>query len=360
MRYNTSVYINNREISINQPTYFIADIASNHNGDLSMAKELIWLAKESGADCVKFQHFLADKIVSDYGFNVLGKNIGHQAKWNKSVYDIYKECECNREWNEELVLTAKQARIDFMTTPYDMEAVKSLDKYIPAYKIGSGDITWVQFINEIANRDKPILLATGASNIEDVQRAVDVILNRNKDIILMQCNTNYTGSLENFKYINLNVLKTFSVLYPQMLLGLSDHTPGHSTVLGAIALNARVIEKHFTKNNNLTGPDHPFSMNPNSWKEMMKYARELEYALGNGIKKVEGNEEDTVILQRRCIRLNKNIKAGSVIHYEDLECLRPAPKNAVLPYDLDSVIGKTVLNDKLRGQELNLNDIEDF
>ncbi len=361
MRYNSKLDINGHGISINSPSFFIADIASNHNGDLEMAKELIWQAKSAGADAVKFQHFLADKIVSDYGFRHLDKQVGgHQATWEKGVYEVYSECECNRDWNEELAKTAKEAGVFFMTTPYDFDAVDELDRYIPAYKIGSGDITWLEFISYVARKNKPVFLATGASSMHDVEMAVESVLLHNQDIVLMQCNTNYTGSLDNFKYVNLNVLKTFAVRYPNMLLGLSDHTLGHATVLGAIALGARVIEKHFTLDNCLVGPDHAFSMNPVSWKEMIERARELENALGTGIKKVEENEKDTVIIQRRCIRFKKDVKSGDVIKYEDLECLRPAPIKAISPYQIDEVIGKRLLNNKYRGQELNFSDVEDF
>lgn len=354
---NPEIKINDRKISIAEPTYFIADIASNHNGDLNRAKELIWQAKESGADAVKFQHFLADKIVSDYGFKHLEKQAGHQATWKKSVYEVYKDCECNRNWNEELAQTAQQAKIDFMTTPYDVEAVEKLDKYIPAYKIGSGDITWLEFIKYIAQKNKPVLLATGASNMEDVERAVDAIVQYNKDIVLMQCNTNYTGSLENFKYINLNVLRTFAIRYPNMILGLSDHTPGHATVLGAIVLGAKVIEKHFTIDNTLVGPDHAFSMNPKTWRDMVERSRELEFSLGTGIKHIEDNEKDTVVLQRRCLRFKHDMKVGQTVSEEDLESLRPAPVNAVVPYQIDKVVGKVLLNDKEKGQAVQFQDL---
>ncbi|AZS17581.1 N-acetylneuraminate synthase family protein [Paenibacillus lutimineralis] len=357
MKYENKVVINGREISHDQPVYFIADIAANHDGDLSRAKELIWLAKEGGADAAKFQHFKAEQIVSDYGFRDLQGQMSHQASWDKSVFETFKYFECNRDWNEELALTAKEAGIDFMTTPYDYEAVKLLDQYIPAYKIGSGDITWTDFIEFIAKNEKPVILATGASSMVDVERAVDAVLNFNKQLVLLQCNTNYTGSLENLRHINLNVLKTYAIRYPQMVLGLSDHTPGHSTVLGAIALGARVIEKHFTDDNSRKGPDHPFSMNPKTWGEMVERSRELEAALGNGVKRVEDNEQDTYIIQRRCIRINKHMESGSVINEEDLEYLRPAPVGAILPYDAHKVIGKLLSKSKSKGDALYETDL---
>lgn len=352
MRWNPEIFINGREISIQSPAYFIADIASNHDGSLSLAKELIHMAKEAGADAVKFQHFEADKIVSDWGFTHLKNQLGHQAAWKKSVYDVFKECECDRSWTEELSETAEKAGIDFMSTPYDYDAVDLLDKFLPAYKIGSGDITWTQFIEYVSQKKKPVMLATGASCWGDVTRAVDSVLKHNKDIVLMQCNTNYTGSLENFKNINLNVLKNYATAYPNMVLGLSDHTPGCATVLGAVALGARVIEKHFTHDNNLPGPDHPFSMNPTAWKEMVERTRELENALGNGIKVVEKNERDTVVAQQRCIRLARDMRAGEKISDTDIEFLRPAPKGALKPHESALAVGKTLLYDKEKGSAL--------
>lgn len=352
MRYNNSIFISGREISPVAPTYFIADIASSHDGDLERAKELIWLAKQSGLDAVKFQHFKAHKIVSDYGFKHLGGQVSHQASWKKSVFEVYQQYECNRDWNNALVKTAKEADIHFMTTPYDMEAVEQLDDFLPAYKIGSGDITWTEFISFIAKRGKPMLLATGASSIDDVSRGVEAVLAHNPNLVLMQCNTNYTGSLENFAHINLRVLQTYAALYPGMLLGLSDHTPGHATVLGAITLGARVVEKHFTDNCTRTGPDHSFSLDPAAWKELIERSRELEYALGNGIKQIEDNERDTVIVQRRCLRLTRNLPAGTVLEASHLEALRPAPEGACEPFKLNQLLGRELLCDKEAGDAL--------
>lgn len=358
MKYHTEIKIGSREISIAAPTYFIADIASNHDGNLNRAKELIWSAKEAGADAVKFQHFLADKIVSDYGFSHLGGQMSHQASWGKSVYEVYKDCECNRTWTEELVKTAKEAGIEFMTTPYDAEAVRQMTEYIPAYKIGSGDITWTDFIELIAKQGKPVLLATGASTMDDSARAVEAVLKHNKDIVLMQCNTNYTGSLENFRYVNLNVLKSYAIKYPAMVLGLSDHTPGHTAVLGAVALGARVIEKHFTLDNSLKGPDHAFSMNPVTWKEMVERTRELELSLGDGCKRIEGNEQETAIVQRRAVRVKHTLTAGTILADDMLEELRPAPKDAVFPYQKSEVIGRRLIQTKEQGDYLRFTDLE--
>ncbi|MBQ0140960.1 MAG: N-acetylneuraminate synthase family protein [Kurthia sp.] len=356
MDYNSEFKIGNKMIGINHPTYFIADIASNHDGDLERAKQLIWLCKEAGADAVKFQHFKAEKIVSDYGFKNLNQS-SHQANWEKSVFDVFKDYEFNRNWNEVLKEEAKKANIEFFTTPYDVEAVEEIDSLVQAYKIGSGDISWIEFIEYVANKKKPLLIASGASDFYDVERVMEKLMPINKNLVLMQCNTNYTGSLENFKYINLNVLKTYATMYPNLILGLSDHTPGHATVLGAITLGARVVEKHFTDDNNRIGPDHPFSMNPTSWREMVDRSRELEYALGNGVKKVEDNEIETAVVQRRGIYLTVDKNIGHKITEGDFECLRPAPKGIYLPYEVNEILGKVLTKKKNRNEPLNKGDL---
>ncbi|WP_240468715.1 N-acetylneuraminate synthase family protein [Gracilibacillus sp. YIM 98692] len=356
MNFKSELKINNSTISLSNPSYFIADIASNHDGDLNRAKELIWLCKEAEADAVKFQHFTAEGLISQKGFDGI-ENASHQSNWHKSVFDVFKDYELNRNWNLELMEEAKKANIDFLTTPYDLEAVDELDQYLPAYKIGSGDITYTDFIKTISRKNKPMLMATGASDIADVERAVHSINKYNEKIVLMQCNTNYTNSLENFHYINLNVLKLYTTMFPNVILGLSDHTPGHSTVLGAIALGARVIEKHFTDDNERIGPDHPFSMNPKSWKEMVERSRELEQSLGDGVKKIEKNEEKTAIIQRRACYLKKSLKKGDILKNDDVDFLRPATVNAIKPYEIINYIGKKINSSKEKGEVINKHDM---
>lgn len=344
--------IGKRAISENSPAYFIADIASNHDGDLNRAKKLISLARESGADGVKFQHFLADKIVSKYGFEKLGGQFSHQKKWPKPVYEIYKDASIPRKWTGELKKHCDKESIDFLSSPYDMKAVDLLNDYVSVYKIGSGDITWPDILVKLAKTGKPLILATGASTLEDVDRAVNIIIPINKQLSLLQCNTNYTGSKENFKYVSLNVIKLYRELYPALIIGLSDHTPFHAAVLGAVTLGARIIEKHFTDDNNRSGPDHPFSMNPVTWKEMVLRTRELELSLGDKRKIVEDNENQTVILQRRCVRAAVSLKAGDRITRNKLSVLRPAPPEAVMPYDIEKVVGKQLKKNVDRGDAI--------
>lgn len=355
---NNSFQIGKNTINKDSKTYFIADIAANHDGDLEKAKELIYMAQDAGADAAKFQHFKAKTIVSDYGFQNLGTKASHQKSWDKSVYEVYKNAEVPLSWTQELSETCKKANIDFFTSPYDINEIEFINNYVPAYKVGSGDITFIEIIEKMAKYDKPMLLATGASQMHEVIHAMEVVEKINKNIVLMQCNTNYTASTENFKYIQLNVLKTYALMFPNAILGLSDHTLGHTTVLGAVALGAKVIEKHFTNDNSLQGPDHKFSMNPNSWKEMVERTRELEYALGGAIKTIEENEQETTILQRRCLRASRDLFSGEIIDTEMFESLRPAPKNSIPPYELENLIGKKITHEITQGKDLKWSDIE--
>ena len=354
---SNEIKIGLHKIGNNSPTYFIADIASNHDGSLQKAKELIQMCAESGANAAKFQNFSSETIICDSAFNKLG-GVSHQSNWKGSVFENYKKNSVPLDWTPHLEEECKKFKIDYFTAPYDINIIDELDKHVCAWKVGSGEITWHDSIEKMANKMKPILLATGASTIDEVKSAVDLILKINKKLVLMQCNTNYTGSLENFKSINLNVLKTYKKLFPQLILGLSDHTPGHSTVLGAVSLGARVVEKHFTNDNDLYGPDHPFSMNPKNWKNMVDRTRELEISLGNGLKKVEENEIETVVIQRRGIRVNKDIKKGKIISEDDLSFLRPCTKDCLPPHKKNLVLGKKARLDFKKDQIINEKNVE--
>ncbi|MBN1305120.1 MAG: N-acetylneuraminate synthase family protein [Anaerolineales bacterium] len=352
------IKINNRLIGLDHPTYFIADIAANHDGDLERAKLLIHLAKEAGANAAKFQNFQAPKIVSDYGFKAMsGGQVSHQATWKKSVFQVYSEASIPLTWTTTLVEECHEAGIDYFTSPYDFESIEAVDPYLPAYKIGSGEIDWIESLELMASKGKPVLLATGASTLGEVQQAVHAILKINKQLVLMQCNTNYTASPENYDYINLNVLKTYATLFPDVILGLSDHTHGNATVLGAVALGARVIERHFTDNNNREGPDHKFAMNPESWAHMVAETRLLERALGSTDKFITGNELDTQIVQRRCLRAARDIKAGEVFTREMIAVLRPATPGAIKPDHIQNVVGAKALTDMPLGKELRWTDL---
>ena len=354
---DSTLIIGGQRIGERHPTYFIADIAANHDGDLGRAKALIAQAAEAGADAAKFQHFKAATIVSDQGFRTLGSQQAHQSKWRKSVFEVYQDASVSLDWTAELAQACVAAGIHFFTSPYDFDLVDAVDPFVPAYKIGSGDITWLDIVRHIAGKGKPTLLASGASTMDEVDRAVQCALALNPQLALLQCNTNYTGSLENFRYIQLNVLRAYRTMYPDLVLGLSDHTPGHATVLGAVALGARIVEKHFTDDVARTGPDHAFSMDPRSWREMVERTRELENALGNGIKRVESNEMQTVVVQRRALCAASALPAGHVLMRADLVPLRPCPRGAFEPWQIEQVVGRVLKTDQPQGGHLSPSDL---
>ena len=351
------IQIGSHHLGKDHPTYFIADISANHDGDLERAKFLICLAKESGADAAKFQNFRAPEIVSDFGFKNLGTQVTHQATWQSSVFEVYQSASIPFDWTPILKQECDKEGIDYFSSPYDFGAIDMLDPYVPAYKIGSGDITWLEAIEKMAEKGKPIFLATGASTIGEVQRAVRTILAINPQLVLMQCNTNYTASPENFDHIHLNVIKTYQTMFPEIILGLSDHTFSPATVLGAVALGARVVEKHFTDDNSRIGPDHPFSMTPVTWRNMVDRTRELERALGSADKFVAQNELDTVIVQRRCLRAARDLKSGEKITRDMIDVLRPAVSGGIMPHEIDAVVGTRVLGDIPKGKELRWTDV---
>jgi N-acetylneuraminate synthase len=340
-------------LSKNGPLYFIADIASNHSGDIHRAFKLIELAKESGAHAAKFQNFQAKKIVSSKVPSQLLRT-SHQTNWKKTMFETYQDASISLDWTAKLKKKCDEVGIEYFTTPYDFESVDHVDPYVNVYKIGSGDITWPEIFEYIAKKGKPILFGTGASTMEDVERAMQTLHRHTEEIVLMQCNTNYTANAENFKHINLNVLKTYAKKYPNVILGLSDHTFGHATILGSIALGATVFEKHFTDDINHGDPDSKFSMTPKSWREMVDRSNELFNALGDGIKVVEENEKESIHLQQRAIRAKIDLPALTVLSAEMLECLRPILDKELPPYRIKDIIGKKLTNAVKAGEAITL------
>lgn len=339
------IRIGNRLIGDSEPLYFVADLGANHDGDLNRAYKLIEIAKEAGADAAKFQNFQADTIVSKSGFESLGNKLSHQKSWQKSVYEVYEGASLPYEWIPKLKEKCDNVGIDYFTSPYDFDSVDHADPYVNIYKIGSGDITWLEIIEYIARKGKPVMIATGASEMKCVIRAMNILLTFTNDIVLMQCNTNYNASKSNMRFINLRVLETYRSQFPNVLLGLSDHTHGYATVLGGVALGAVVFEKHFTDDNSREGPDHKFAMTPGIWKEMVQRANELYLALGDGQKRIEENEKESAIVQRRALRYSQNLCKDHLLQPCDIIPLRPFQSKGIPPDRINEVIGKKLVND---------------
>ncbi|MDC0885453.1 N-acetylneuraminate synthase family protein, partial [Gammaproteobacteria bacterium] len=205
------------------------------------------------------------------------------------------------------------------------------------------------------SKSKPLILATGAASMDDVMRAVSII--SNDRLVLMQCNTNYTLEKNKHKFVNINVLNKYKEKFPNIVLGLSDHTLGHGSVLGSIAIGSRVIEKHFTDDNDREGPDHKFALNPTTWRQMVDMGNEVFETLGDGVKKVEENEKNAFIVQRRSITVKRSLSKGQKIEEGDIEFLRPCPKNSFHPFEKDLVVGKILNNEKHAGESILKDDI---
>ena len=333
---------------VSQSTYFIAEIGSNFDGSKERAESLIELAAESGADAAKFQAFSAESIVSKVGFD--GLKMGFQSDWKKSVYQTYKDAALPREWIPDLASCCEEHGVEFLCTPYDLDAIEILEEVgVPAYKIGSGDITWHSFIKSVANTQRPVILATGASTLGEVEQAVEVIRSTGNDrLVLLQCITDYPSGFES---ANLRAMRTLQQAFATPV-GYSDHTPGSVVPLGAVSIGGRVIEKHFTDDTSRDGPDHSFAMDPNAFGEMVSEVRSLEAALGSFQKTLYNTETDSVILQRRCIRANRSIAEGQTIAEEDLICLRPAPPDSIPPYESHRIVNREAQRDIDRGEHI--------
>lgn len=345
-------------ISKHSPTYFVADIAANHDGSLERAVHLIGLAAESGANAAKFQNFKAETIVSNRGFSELGAKLAHQSKWKKDVVQVYREASIPLEWTDTLIDACEKYKIDYFTAPYDLEYVNYFAQKMPITKIGSGDITWLDSLRSISKTNTFVFLATGASTMDDVRQALDVLRLSKMPIVLMQCNTNYTGEVSNVEYLNLRVIETYAREFPDVITGLSDHTPGHLSVLAAVTMGARVIEKHFTDDTSREGPDHGFSLDPDTWSAMVSETRILEKALGDGVKRIEPNEVDSAIVQRRALRYVSDLEKGTKTKKEDFIALRPCPANGLSPFRIDELIGKSLRRKVAQDELVQLDDFE--
>ncbi|MFA6304892.1 MAG: N-acetylneuraminate synthase family protein [Patescibacteria group bacterium] len=347
------IKIGNRTIGLNEPTLFIADIGANFDRDLTKAKKLALAAKDAGADVVKFQTFKADKIVSGPSFAKMQLK-GVHGSWNKPINEVFAAAEFPREWHKELMDYCHEIGVMFNSSPYDFEAVDLLEELnVEFYKIGSGEITWHEMLQYIAKKNKPMILATGDSTLAEVDEAISVIEKTgNRNLILLQCITNYPSKIES---ANINVLKTYQTAY-NILTGYSDHTPGDIVILGSIALGGRVVEKHFTLNKKDAGPDHPHSMEPAEFKLMVDRARLLEKALGSTRKEVVEEETETVIVQRRSLHVTRDMAAGEIIKAEDIIELRPAV--GILPKFKNLVVGHKIKNNLLKHEALTWENLE--
>jgi len=346
------IKIGKKFVGDEEPAFIIADIGANFDGSLEKAKQLALAVKEAGGDVVKIQSFLQPKIVSGKGFAQM-KLKGVHGSWGKPVEQVFKEVEFPRKWHKEFFDYCKKIGITVSSSPYDFEAVDLMENLgVNFYKIGSGEITWHEMLEYIARKNKPIILATGASTLDEVAEAVRVIEHTgNKNLILLQCITNYPSKIES---ANIKVMETYKQAFGT-IIGYSDHTPGDTVVLGAIALGAKVIEKHFTLNKADKGPDHPHSMEPQEFAFMVKHIRDMELALGTGRKEVVEEEEETVVVQRRGLYAKTNIEKGKKFTMSNLVELRPVL--GILPKHKPLIIGGVAKKSIKAGEPIFWEDI---
>jgi sialic acid synthase SpsE len=328
--------IGKREVGEGCPALLIAEIGSNFDRDLDRAYRLTDLAVESGADVVKFQTFLAERLVNARAFR--GVKEGYQAKWDRDVFEVYQEAEFPRAWHEKLARYCEKAGTIFMSSAYDFEGVDmTIGLGVPALKIGSGDLTWPEMLRYQASKGLPIVMATGAATLEEVASAVEEVEAAGcQELILLQCVTNYPAG---FEYANLQAMVNMGRMFG-VPFGFSDHTPGSTVPMGSVALGGCVIEKHFTDNKTRKGPDHPFAMDASDFKAMAEGVRNLEKALGDGIKRVTLEERETRVVMRRSLFAARGLEAGHKLTREDIVILRP--QHGITPDHLDKVIGCTL------------------
>lgn len=325
------IKIGDKFIGENSPSFIIAEIGSNHNNDWDMALRHIDAAVESGADAVKFQSFKASKHVSKK------LKLPRQKKDEKTIYELLKTLEINRHWHKPLFDYCNKKNIVFFSSPCDYEAVDELDEIgVLLHKIASFDITDLELVKYIAGKSRPIIVSTGMAHWKDIERVVNASESVNNDqIILLQCTSLYPAP------VSLSNLKSMSEMRKRFgkIIGYSDHTIGDNIPCAAVAMGAKVIEKHFTLDRGLDGPDHHFAMEPNELKEMVKKIREIELAIGDGHKLGPRKDEiENSKNGRRTIHAAVDIQKGEEIRKEMLTIKRPGL--GIEPYKIDHIINK--------------------
>ncbi len=334
-----SINIDNKTINKTSPVFIIAEAGVNHNGNLEMAKDLIKKAAACGADCIKFQTFKAERVVTinapkaKYQMSTTDKT--------ESQLDMLKKIELRPEDHAELKEITEGLDMVFLSTPYNFEDIDILENIgVSAYKVASGQIVELPFLRKIAAKGKPVLLSTGMATLDEIDEALATILETgNEKVILLQCTTNYPSKIED---ANLRVIPAFQSEF-NALTGYSDHTVGEEAAISAVALGARVIEKHFTLDKKLQGPDHSSSMMPDEFNTFVRKLRRVETALGSAIKTPTEIEKENAVGMRRSIVASRNIKKGATINEESITFKRPA--NGLSPRFYDTITGKKAARD---------------
>ncbi|TLP38527.1 N-acetylneuraminate synthase [Arcobacter arenosus] len=348
MKFNKNIKIGNKEILKESASFIIAEAGVNHGGDINIAKRLIDLASEAEADAVKFQTFKSEHLILDSV-----RKAPYQEKTtnsNESQIEMLKKLEVTKEQNLELKNYSEKKGIIFLTTPFDELSLDELDELnLPAYKIASTDITNLPFLKKVALKNKPIFLSTGMSFLSEVKMALETIYKYNKDVVLMQCTANYP--IEDSE-ANLEVLNTFKNNF-DILLGYSDHTQGLGAAAFAIPMGAKVVEKHFTLNKALEGPDHKASLSPDELKEFVRLVRKVDSFMGSDIKKPTLSETKTRASLQKCLVAKLEIKKGELFTENNIIAKRTGGVG-ISPIYFNEIVGKKAKEDFVKDEIISL------
>ncbi|MBL4938138.1 N-acetylneuraminate synthase [Clostridium sp. YIM B02515] len=325
--------------------FIIAEAGVNHNGDINLAKKLIDAAKEANVDAVKFQTFKTEKIVGKFAQKAEYQN--ENTKTDESQFDMIKKLELSFDDFKELQEYCMQKGILFLSTPDDEDSLDFLVSLkLPIIKVGSTEITNIQYLKKIAEKKIPIILSTGMSNLGEVERAVNTIYSSgNKEITLLHATTDYPTE---YKDVNLNAMITLRNAF-KLPVGYSDHTLGIEAAVAAVALGADVIEKHFTLDKSMEGPDHKASLDPEELKEFVRAIRNTEALLGSGIKEPTEREKKIIVNARRSIVAAFDLKKGTLVEEKMITFKRPG--NGIKPELAENIIGRK-LNRDIKEDEL--------
>ncbi|WP_458121126.1 N-acetylneuraminate synthase [Paenibacillus sp. Z6-24] len=331
------------------PIYIIAEIGVNHNGSLERAMQCIDAAVACGANAVKFQTFKSEKLVTQQAQKADYQNKNTAS--TESQLDMLKKLELRFEDFVTLKDYCAEKSIDFMSTPFDDESAEFLDSIkVDAFKIGSGDMNNIPFLQKINQYRRPVLLSTGMSELDEIREPLTAL--ENCPVILLHCTSDYPAPLED---VNLRAIRTMAYTYGK-IIGYSDHTEGIEVTVAAVALGARVIEKHFTLDRNLPGPDHKASLEPKQFAALVKAVRGIEQALGDGVKRCMPSEKNTKAVARKSLVLTVDKHAGDILTEADISVKRPG--TGIEPKFYSQFIGKTLTRNLKQDQMLTWEDIQ--
>ena len=334
MKFNKDIQILSKKIGNNEKVFIIAEAGVNHNGDMSLAKCMIDVAAESGADAVKFQTFKADGLIlRDVGKAPYQKVTTNSAE---TQYEMLKKLEVTKEQTAELMNYCEKKGILFLSTPFEKTSLDELDDLgVAAFKVAATDLTNIQFLRQVAEKEKPIILSAGMCYLEEVRKALEAIYPINKNVILLQCTANYP--IEDSE-ANIKVISTFMNEF-DMLVGYSDHSQGVGASPYAVALGAKVIEKHFTMNREMEGPDHRASVTPCELKQLVSDIRRVEQYLGDGVKMPSCSEQKTRKSLQKCLVANNEIVSGEKFTEDNIVAKRTNGVGISALY-YDQIIGR--------------------